>query len=192
MTATPSRASILAATVSNALGLIPQTTTKPILVRMSLINDFRRHRSALTGRRWSRCIPAHSDPNEGRSRCVIPMRSIVAIRAVGHDIAGLHSKPWTLFTGPDAPKLDFVIGLCDTLDRRTYPDFGDKAITASWSMPDPAKFTGQGVERETMLNELYAGLYRRITLSRIYPFPSSIAWRCASASMKSARDRLAL
>jgi ArsR family transcriptional regulator, arsenate/arsenite/antimonite-responsive transcriptional repressor / arsenate reductase (thioredoxin) len=92
------------------------------------------------------------------------------LRSVGHDISGLHSKSWDLFTGPDAPKLDFVIGLCDTLDQKTCPDFGDKAVTASWSMPDPAKFTGQAAERQTMLNELYAGLYRRIIIFSNLPF----------------------
>jgi protein-tyrosine-phosphatase len=106
-----------------------------------------------------RAYSAGSHPAEA------PMSEVLEkLRAVGHDISGLHSKSWDLFTGPDAPKLDFVIGLCDTLDRRTCPDFGDKAVTASWSMPDPAKFTGEGPERQAMLNELYGGLYRRITI----------------------------
>ncbi len=100
-----------------------------------------------------------------------PMPEVLAkLHALGHDVSGLHSKSWQLFTGPDAPQLDFVIGLCDVIDRRTCPDFGDKAVTASWSMPDPAKFTGQGAEREAMLNELYAGLYRRIMIFSNLPF----------------------
>jgi ArsR family transcriptional regulator, arsenate/arsenite/antimonite-responsive transcriptional repressor / arsenate reductase (thioredoxin) len=100
-----------------------------------------------------------------------PMPEVLEkLHALGHDTSGLHSKSWRLFTGPDAPQLDFVIGLCDVIDRRTCPDFGDKAVTASWSMPDPAKFTGQGAEREAMLNELYAGLYRRITIFSNLPF----------------------
>jgi arsenate reductase len=86
------------------------------------------------------------------------------LRAVGHDVSGLHSKSWHLFTGPDAPVLDFVIGLCDTFDGQACPDFGDKAVTASWSLPDPAKFTGSAAERTALLNELYAGLYRRIMI----------------------------
>ena len=107
----------------------------------------------------------------GSHPAAAPMPEVLEkLRAVGHDVAGLHSKSWTLFAGPEAPQLDFVIGLCDTLDQRTCPDFGDKAVTASWSMPDPAKFTGEGVEREAMLNELYGGLYRRITIFANLPF----------------------
>ena len=100
-----------------------------------------------------------------------PMPEVLEkLRSVGHDIAGLHSKSWSLFAGPDAPQLDFVIGLCDVVDQRTCPDFGDKAVTASWSMPDPAKFTGEGPERQAMLNELYGGLYRRVMIFSNLPF----------------------
>ena len=100
-----------------------------------------------------------------------PMPEVLEkLQALGHDTSGLHSKSWRLFTGTDAPQLDFVIGLCDVMDRRTCPDFGDKAVTASWSMPDPAKFRGEGAEREAVLNELYAGLYRRIMIFSNLPF----------------------
>jgi protein-tyrosine-phosphatase/DNA-binding transcriptional ArsR family regulator len=102
---------------------------------------------------------AGSDPSDA------PMPEVLEkLSAVGHDISGLHSKSWDRFLGPDAPRMDFVIALCDTLDRQTCPDFGERALTAVWGMPDPAKFTGGPKERSTMLNELYASLYRRITL----------------------------
>ena len=102
---------------------------------------------------------AGSDPAEA------PMPEVLEkLRALGHDVSGLHSKSWHLFTGPDAPVLDFVIGLCDTFNGQTCPDFGDKAVTASWSLPDPAKFEGSAAERTALLNELYGGLYRRITI----------------------------
>ena len=47
-------------------------------------------------------------------------------------------------------------------------------------MPDPAKFTGSGVERRRMLNELYASLYRRITIFVNLPSRSSTGWRCSA------------
>ena len=107
----------------------------------------------------------------GSNPAAAPMPEVLAkLRAVGHDVSGLHSKSWHLFTGPDAPQLDFVIGLCDLVDRQTCPDFGDRAVTASWSLPDPAKFTREPAEREALLNELYGGLYRRITIFANLPF----------------------
>jgi protein-tyrosine-phosphatase len=94
-----------------------------------------------------------------------PMPDIIdKLQTLGHDVSGLHCKSWSVFTGPDAPRMDFLITLCDTDDSQTCPDFGDKVVTGVWSMPDPAKFTGSKVERAALLNELYASLYRRIAI----------------------------
>jgi ArsR family transcriptional regulator, arsenate/arsenite/antimonite-responsive transcriptional repressor / arsenate reductase (thioredoxin) len=94
-----------------------------------------------------------------------PMPEIIdKLETLGHDVSGLRCKSWHVFTGPNAPRMDFLITLCDTADSQTCPDFGDKVVTGVWSLPDPAKFTGSKVERAALLNELYASLYRRITI----------------------------
>lgn len=92
------------------------------------------------------------------------------LRMLGHDVSRFRSKSWNEFTGPSAPRMDFVITLCDTLDGQVCPDFGELAVTGAWPLPDPAKFTGSAVERSTMLNELYASLRRRIEIFISLPF----------------------
>ena len=94
------------------------------------------------------------------------------LRALGHDAAPLRSKSWHEFTGPDAPRMDFVITLCDTPEGQECPDFGAVAVTAAWPLPDPAKFTGSAIERAALLNELYASLRRRIEIFAALPFAS--------------------
>lgn len=117
------------------------------------------------GGRPFRAYSAGSEPGDA------PMPEVLEkLRAVGHDTAGLHSKSWERFIGPHAPRMHFVIALCDTLDGQACPDFGDAALTAKWGMPDPAKFIGSPVERSTMLNELYASLHRRIMAFINLPF----------------------
>ena len=74
---------------------------------------------------------------------------IEKLERIGHDVAGLRSKSWHEFTGPSAPRMDFVITLCDTLQGQVCPDFGELAVTAAWPLPDPAKFTGNTAERAT-------------------------------------------
>ena len=102
-----------------------------------------------------------------------PMPEVLAkLDALGHDVSALHSKPWSEFTGPEAPQMDFVIALCDTLDDQACPDFGRKAVTGSWPLPDPAKFGGSPAERSTLLNELYASLHRRLSIFVNLPFAS--------------------
>ncbi len=112
-----------------------------------------------------RAYSAGSDP------AAAPMPEVLAkLQALGHDVAGLHSKSWEAFTGADAPRMDFVIALCDTLDDQACPDFGDKAVTGAWPLPDPAKFAGSAAERSILLNELYASLRRRIEIFVSLPF----------------------
>jgi len=102
-----------------------------------------------------------------------PMPDVLArLRALGHDTDQLHCKSWHEFTGPNAPRMDFVITLCDTVEGQVCPDFGDLAVTAAWPLPDPAKFTGSAVERAALLNELYASLRRRLEIFMALPFAS--------------------
>jgi arsenate reductase len=94
------------------------------------------------------------------------------LRVLGHDTSHLRSKSWDEFIGPSAPRMDFVITLCDTPNGQNCPDFGGIAVTAAWPLPDPAKFHGSAVERTALLNELYASLRRRIEIFTALPFAS--------------------
>jgi arsenate reductase len=112
-----------------------------------------------------RAFSAGSDPSPDG-----PMPEVLShLKAMGHDVSGLRSKSWDEFTGPQAPRIDFAIALCDTLNGQACPDFGDTVITAAWPLPDPAKFTGSPAERATLLNELYAALHRRLAIFAALP-----------------------
>lgn len=102
-----------------------------------------------------------------------PMPEVIEkLRTLGHDVSEFRSKSWNEFMGPTAPRLDFVITLCDTMRGQECPDFGAVAVTGAWPLPDPAKFTGSSVERATLLNEIYASLRRRIEIFTSLPFAS--------------------
>jgi len=102
-----------------------------------------------------------------------PNREVTAkLKALGHDTTGMRSKSWLEFTGPNAPRMDFIITLCDTPDGQICPDFGALTVTAAWPLPDPAKFTGGAIERAAMLNMLYASLRRRLEIFVALPFAS--------------------
>ena len=103
---------------------------------------------------WS----AGSDPRpEG------PLPEVLTLlKTLGHDVSEFRSKSWNELTGPNAPKMDFVIALCDTIEGQICPDFGATTVTGAWPLPDPSKFSGSTAERATLLNEVYAGLRRRL------------------------------
>jgi protein-tyrosine-phosphatase/DNA-binding transcriptional ArsR family regulator len=92
------------------------------------------------------------------------------LRVMGHNVSRLRPKSWVEFTGPNAPKMDFVITLCDVPESETCPDLGTRPLTASWPFPDPAMFMGSEVERVTLLNELYGMVRRRLEAFTSLPF----------------------
>ena len=100
-----------------------------------------------------------------------PMPEVIdRLRTLGHDISTLRSKSWDEFTGASAPRMDFVIALCDSPQGQVCPDLGEKFVTAAWPLPDPAAFRGSPIERTTLLNELYAMVRRRIEIFTNLPF----------------------
>jgi len=102
-----------------------------------------------------------------------PMPEVLAqLKALGHDVGALRSKSWDGFAGADAPAMDFVITLCDTVTGQQCPEFRGMLVTAAWPLPDPAKFIGSAAERATLLNELYAGLRRRLEIFISLPIAS--------------------
>jgi arsenate reductase len=100
-----------------------------------------------------------------------PMPEVIErLRTLGHDVSRLRCKSWNEFCGPDAPRMDFIIALCDVAQGQSCPEFEGTALTADWPLPDPAAFTGSPVERALLLNELYGSLRRRIEIFTSLPF----------------------
>ncbi len=107
----------------------------------------------------------------GSAPAAAPMPEVLdRLRAMGHDVSRLRSKSWREFAGPDAPRMDFVLTLCDPSEGETCPDLGDRPVTATWPFPDPAKFSGTAVERTALLNQLYGMIRRRLEAFTSLPF----------------------
>lgn len=99
----------------------------------------------------------------GSAPATAPMPEVIdRLKAMGHDVSRLRSKSWNEFTGDSAPRMDFVITLCDPSEGEACPDLGARPITALWPFPDPAKFSGSDVERTALLNALYGMIRRRL------------------------------
>ena len=64
---------------------------------------------------------AGSDPAEA------PLPEVIdRLKHLGHDVSHLRCKSWNEFTGPEAPRMDFVIALCDAPQGQFCPDLGYK------------------------------------------------------------------
>ena len=82
----------------------------------------------------------------------------------GISTAGLRSKSWDEFAGPDAPKLDFVFTVCDNAANEQCPYWPGQPMTAHWGIPDPAAVKGTPEEIARAFHDAFAILDRRISL----------------------------
>jgi len=109
----------------------------------------------------------------GAEPAATPLPEVInRLKVLGHDVSRLRCKSWDEFKRPDAPKMDFIIALCDAPHGQFCPEFSGQFVTAAWPLPDPAQFKGSSTERTTLLNELYAMIRRRLEIFTSLPFKS--------------------
>lgn len=100
---------------------------------------------------------------------VHPM-ALDVLKGMGFETEGLHSKSWEVFSGPDAPHMDFIFTVCDNAAGETCPIWPGHPVTAHWGIEDPAAVEGEG-QRAAFLQALRQ-LRRRIDLFLALPLES--------------------
>ena len=57
------------------------------------------------------------------------------LRKLNYEVSGLRSESWEEFSGPDAPKLDFVFTVCDNAANEVCPIWPGQPMTAPLGPP---------------------------------------------------------
>jgi protein-tyrosine-phosphatase len=83
---------------------------------------------------------------------------------MGYDEKKLRSKSWDEFALPDAPKMDFIITVCDNAAGEQCPFWPGKPATAHWGFPDPSQIQGSDADKRQAFNAVMVGLKKRIDL----------------------------
>lgn len=86
--------------------------------------------------------------------------------------ADLRSKSWEEFALPGAPKLDFVLTVCDNAAKEVCPVWPGQPLTAHWGVPDPAAVHGSQIEVQQAFRDAFFILDRRISLFLCLPLAS--------------------
>ncbi|MGB6719641.1 MAG: arsenate reductase ArsC [Terracidiphilus sp.] len=81
----------------------------------------------------------------------------------------LRSKSWDEFAKSNAPKLDFVITVCDNASKEVCPFWPGQPLTAHWGVPAPAVVRGTAEEIKRAYRDAFMTLERRIGLFLCLP-----------------------
>jgi len=81
----------------------------------------------------------------------------------------LKSKSWDVYGQPDAPKMDFIITVCDNAAGEICPFWPGQPVTAHWGFPDPSQVQGTELEKRKAFNEVKNGLKKRLDILASLP-----------------------
>jgi len=92
-------------------------------------------------------------------------------KSMGYPIQLLRSKSWDEFGREGAPKMDFIITLCDTAIAEECPIWPGHPSTAHWGFPNPADSKiGDDEKISQVFKQVEMGLRNRIELLIDLPF----------------------
>ncbi|CAN1518347.1 Wzb Protein-tyrosine-phosphatase [Rhabdaerophilaceae bacterium] len=96
--------------------------------------------------------------------------AIRVLQSMAYPVEGFRSKSWDEFSTPDAPKMDFIITVCDNAAGEACPVWLGKPSTAHWGIDDPADVEGTDIEKERAFVEAFRLMRNRITIFVNLPF----------------------
>lgn len=99
--------------------------------------------------------------------------------------AGLRSKSWDEFASPEAPRMDFVITVCDKAKAEVCPVWPGQPMSAHWGVEDPAEAQGDDEQRRKAFSDALILMNRRIAIFANLPFD-----KLNKLSLQSELDRI--
>lgn len=98
--------------------------------------------------------------------------ALKVLASYGYPTDGLTSKSWETYTGSDAPRMDFVLTVCDNAAGEACPLWPGQPITAHWGIEDPAAVEGSDIEKERAFVTAFRYLRNRVSLLISLPVAS--------------------
>lgn len=112
---------------------------------------------------------AGSSPRENQTPNPL---AIVTLERAGISTAGLRSKSWDDFAGPDAPSMDLVITVCDNAAGEVCPYWPGQPATAHWGYADPSEAVGDDAVKLEAFRQTLFQIKRRLELFTSLPATS--------------------
>lgn len=90
--------------------------------------------------------------------------AIEKVKSINYPIENLRSKSWDEFATPEAPKMDFIITVCDDAAGETCPIWPGQPISAHWGFEDPAAIDGTDDEKRQAFEKTFRHMMNRVLL----------------------------
>ena len=135
--------------VFNVLFLCTGNTARSVLAEGILRKD---------GAGRFNAISAGSQP-----KGVVNPFALKVLAAAGYPADGYRSKSWGEFAEPGAPKMDFVITVCDSAAGETCPFWPGQPVAAHWGIEDPAAVEGTDIQKEAAFVQAFKYMRNRIS-----------------------------
>jgi arsenate reductase (thioredoxin) len=108
-----------------------------------------------------RAFSAGSSPREHQQPNPIGLQ---VLQEAGVSTAGLRSKSWEEFAGPNAPKMDLIITVCDNAAGEVCPVWPGHPATAHWSYADPSAGDASDAIKKEAFQQTLLMIRRRLEL----------------------------
>lgn len=80
----------------------------------------------------------------------------------GHPVEHLRSKSWDEFASPEAPRMDFIITVCDNAAGEACPFWPGHPATAHWGFEDPAAVEGSDDDKRAAFERICRQIETRV------------------------------
>jgi len=88
--------------------------------------------------------------------------AIEQVKKTGYPLDNLRSKSWDEFAAPDAPRMDFIITVCDNAAGEACPIWPGHPTTAHWGFEDPAAMEGSDEEKRAAFEKIFNQITTRM------------------------------
>lgn len=96
--------------------------------------------------------------------------AIEKTEAIGYPSANLRSKSWDEFALPGAPRMDFIITVCDNAAGEACPVWPGHPATAHWGFEDPAAVEGSDDQKRDAFEQVFQQIQARMQKFVDLPF----------------------
>lgn len=98
--------------------------------------------------------------------------ALKVLERMGYPATGFSSKSWNVFSVPGAPKMDYIITVCDNAAGEACPIWPGHPASAHWGIEDPAAVTGADEAIEAAFETAFHQMKARIAAFLALPFDS--------------------